>query len=345
MNLLRVGVIGVGKWGQNHAKTLAALTNKGECELVGIHDTNAEQALRIASASQTRARSLRWLLDKANCDAVTISTPSATHTPLGIRALKKGLDVLVEKPSGLNAPQAQRLADAAKTCSRTLVVGHEFRFHPGILKLKEMLEAGADGPLGRPYYAVANRFVFNAPRSDMGVLHALAIHDIDLFAFLFGQRFPTTVFASVTRHLQPETNIEEHATACCHYANGVKGYANESWVQPAWGKARDFVLVAKKGTVKIDFLTLDSVALFESSLTRLAPGQPWKVTNEPERRIAFERKEPLEEELRHFIALSTGAVPPHENRANGQIGADAVRVIDACLKSAKTEKAVRLRQL
>ena len=114
---LRVGVVGVGSMGRNHARVLAEL---GVLQTVG--DADEARASEVARALHVKGTSAERALE--GLDAVVVATPTATHHDLALRALEQGLHVLVEKPIAETSEQAKDLVRRAQKAGRVLAVGH-----------------------------------------------------------------------------------------------------------------------------------------------------------------------------------------------------------------------------
>src|ERR1700687_5400284 len=124
--------------------------------LVALCDDRPE----ALAEAQKRYHGLRFTTDAASlladpeADAVVIATPAETHFSLTKAALEAGKDAFVEKPLALRAAEAETLGKLAKARKRILMVGHLLRYHPAVVRLKEMCVAG---DLGRLEYAYYNR--------------------------------------------------------------------------------------------------------------------------------------------------------------------------------------------
>src|SRR5215216_6263195 len=138
---VRIGVVGLGYWGPNLARNFDALPNARltwVCD--GVGDQLESVAARFPGVQATR--SLDELLADPDLHAVAIATPVPTHAALSIRALEAGKHVFVEKPLAQSVAQAEQVVAAAHEHRRTLMVGHLLEYHPGVERLKELVDAG-----------------------------------------------------------------------------------------------------------------------------------------------------------------------------------------------------------
>ena len=133
---VRVGVIGVGALGRQHARVWASVAG---ARLVGVHDTNAARAAEVASAFGCPVHAdLKALLAEAR--AVSVAVPTVDHYAIGRRALESGCDVLLEKPMTATLAEADELVSLADERGAVLQVGHIERFNPVLLAAYEYIQ-------------------------------------------------------------------------------------------------------------------------------------------------------------------------------------------------------------
>lgn len=169
MDKIRTAVVGVGAFGQNHARVLAGLPN---AELVAVVDASEARAKEIAAKYGCEAfTDHRQLIGQA--DAVCVAAPTVSHAEVGVALLEAGIDVLVEKPLAADLEAADRLIGAAAKHKRILQVGHLERFNPAV---EEAVKAAV-----LPLFFEVHRLSTFAPRSlDIDVVLDLMIHDLDI---------------------------------------------------------------------------------------------------------------------------------------------------------------------
>jgi predicted dehydrogenase len=175
MEKIRAAVVGLGYLGRFHAQKYALLA---DCSLVGVVDSEAQVATRVAAEVQAPAYGdFRALLGKV--DAVSIVTPTPSHYDIARAFLESGAHVLVEKPITETTEQAEGLIVAARQQRRVLQVGHLERFNPAIL--------AAEALLTRPRFIECHRLApFRERGTDVNVVLDLMIHDIDLVQMIVG---------------------------------------------------------------------------------------------------------------------------------------------------------------
>jgi len=133
---IRVAVIGVGEFGRNHVRVWREIEG---AELVGIVDSNAGRAAKVAAEFSTRVIPSENALLAERPDAVCIAVPTKDHASVGCRMLDAGVDVLVEKPMAASLEEANQLIAAAKRNGRILQIGHLERFNPAVVAAQSII--------------------------------------------------------------------------------------------------------------------------------------------------------------------------------------------------------------
>jgi predicted dehydrogenase len=174
---VRVGLLGAGRQGRNHARVFSTLRH---ADLVGIYDPDVQAACDVAARYETACFSeLDALLDSV--DAVSIATPTPFHHDLVRDCLARGLDVLVEKPFTTTVAEAEELARLAAASDRIVQVGHIERFNPAFTQLRSV-NAGMT-PLVINFKRLS---CYVGSNTDVDVVLDLMIHDLDLAMDLAG---------------------------------------------------------------------------------------------------------------------------------------------------------------
>lgn len=214
---LRVGLLGLGSIAQ--VVHLPILTQLPGVKLVAVCDVDNAKARAIAArfgiprvhASDTEV----WRAD--DLDAIVICTPSHLHAEQSICALEAGKHVLVEKPLGLTAQDAQKVIDAAEKAGRTLMVAMNHRYRPDIAALKPFADGGELGTIFLTRGAWLNRKLrltrptwrHRKATAGGGALMDLGVQLLDLCLWML--RFPP--LASVSAHTHPGEGMEVEDTA------------------------------------------------------------------------------------------------------------------------------------
>lgn len=169
MSRLKLGVVGVGALGRHHARILSTLP---DVELVAVAEPNEAQGQAVAADCQCQ-----WVANYQELlplvDAASIVVPTSLHRKVAVEFLNHGLPILVEKPLASSVADAREMVTAAKAHAVPLQVGHIERFNPAFIELAKRVQS--------PKYIRAERTSPYPFRStDIGVVHDLMIHDIEL---------------------------------------------------------------------------------------------------------------------------------------------------------------------
>jgi predicted dehydrogenase len=281
MNKLRVGVVGVGHIGKNHARLYAELSG---AQFTAIYDTDAARAREIANElSVVAAASLEEFAEKV--DAASVATPTNTHFEIGRELLARGKHLLIEKPITENTAHASELAALAAERRLVLQVGHVERFNPVLSALEKRLT--------NPRFIEAHRLSPYPNRStEIGVVLDLMIHDLEIILHLV--RSPVQTIDAVG--VPVLSRGEDIANARLRFENGCVANITSSRISPEqMRKIRVFQENA--------YLSLDYQNQSGEMYRRTADG----LTREE---VAIERGEPLKRELASFLeCAATGRAP------------------------------------
>ena len=194
---LRVGVVGVGVMGSNHARVFAGLPGT---ELVGVADPDRKQAEFVArTLGCVAVADVEELLDR-DIDAITIAAPTHLHRDIALLCIARGVHVMVEKPIASSVEEGRDIINAARRAGVTLMVGHVERFNPAV-------EANKEAIRGEDILRLHSRVGPFHPHVERGVVIDLAVHDIDLI------RWFTTLISSSSAALQRRRRARRHCTA------------------------------------------------------------------------------------------------------------------------------------
>src|SRR2546428_5537554 len=324
---VKVGVIGVGSMGQNHARVLSELGDLG-----GVADPDTKAGGAVAGRLRVPHFADYKALLREKIDAVTIAVPTNLHFKVATDAIAAGKHVLVEKPITDGVRDAQRLVKAARDAGVVLAVGHIERHNPVVESAKRHLEAGTWGDL----ITAGARRVSNFPDRirDVGVIMDLAIHDIDVLRYLVGKRV-SSVFAVGGR--QKHEAFEDHATILLSFANGVNGYVEANWLTPM--KVRRLSLTCLRNFVELDY-TAQSITISSSTLGPLDPANLYQLPLDFDiRHVNLRKEEPLRRELKDFLrAVKDGGEP----LVAGEDAVETLRVVEAAVESQRSGKVTAL---
>lgn len=305
----RICVVGTGRWGQNHVRTLYGLRSLG-----GIVEPRA--SVRGALTAQYGVVGFATLEESLaqDFDGYVVAVPAKCHYEMARQLILAGKPLLVEKPMTLEAKESEELVELARARRVPLMVGHLLLFHPAIRVLRAQIERGA---IGRLYYLYSNRLNLGRVRSEENAFWSLAPHDISLFEYFVGAQ-PMRVRAAGSAFLQP--GIPDKVLAVLEYPGGVSGHIFASWLHPF--KEHRLVLVGAEGMLVYEDSSAEKQVLLYRSGCKVHAGEPELFQAEPEV-LAYEPAQPLTEELRYFMAHLGGGVEV----ASGESGLRTVRVL------------------
>ena len=324
--MVGIGLIGTGYWGKNHARNWKEMLKEGIIDRLIFCDIDESRVKELAGGEVEYTTDYKEILKNPEINAVDIVTPSHTHFPLGRDAILAGKDVFVEKPMTMSHSEAKDFVKLAEEHKKILMPGHLFRYHPGITKVKEMMD---NGDFGKIYYLYTNRLAYSVPRRDMGVMYALGVHELDLYCYLLGTNYPNTVKMTEGTFLQPK--IEEFASILMGFDNKISGYAVESWISPFDRKMRDLTVVGSKMSVKIDYMKHNEIEVFDGVIeTREGDNGMYPVvSNGTVKTVSIPEKEPLKTELMDFVNSIVTRKQPLSDMYSGM---RAVEMVEECLK-------------
>jgi len=226
---LRYAVVGAGGIGRHHAEVASRLE---EYEFVAVADVLEERAKELASRFNARAyTNYVEMLEKEQVDVISVCTPHPTHAEIAIEAVKRGVNVLTEKPMAATVSQCLAMIGEARKRGVKLGVVFQNRFEPRVRKAKMMINRGEMGYIYRAMlryvtYRDMAYFLSGAWRGKWateggGVLINQAVHYIDLFLWLLGRR-PREVFAysATAGH---DIEVEDLVSAAAVFEGGCQG--------------------------------------------------------------------------------------------------------------------------
>ena len=305
-------MIGVGAMGRHHVRIYHEMP---DVELVGVADVNARAVAELATEYNTDAFiDCEQLLQK-DLDAVSIAVPTSLHKEIAFKAVKYGVNMLIEKPIADSLSNADAIINAARRENLKLMVGHIERFNPAIVKLKELIAVGELGEI----LSISCRRVGPYARRirDVGIITDLAVHDIDTISYLYGKRARQVYsIAGNSFHVK-----EDYASLLLQYDAKRSGTVETNWLTPY--KMRTLTATGTGGVASADYLA-----------------QSLELWNEEGRKIVeIKKDEPLKIELAQFVdAISTG----NEPSPSGEEGKYVLSVAIAAIDSYQSGNTVRL---
>jgi predicted dehydrogenase len=290
----RVGQVGLGYWGRNLARVF-----DDEADLVWLCDANEalreEFARRYPNARVTD--DFAEMIAADDLDAVVIATPVPSHYPLAKAALEAGKHVFVEKPPAMHAAEMEDLIGVAEARGLVLMPGHLLLYHPGVQKLKELVDTGE---LGEVLVVYGNRQNLGKIRKDENALWSLGVHDLSVILYLIQEEM---VEAFAHGHAFLNEGVEDVVFCYLRFGSGKIAHMHLSWLDPH--KMRRLTVVGRDKMAVFDDMELDrKITVYDK-----APEQPADTYGEWRTRTGdiFSPKvsnaEPLRLECQHFLRL------------------------------------------
>src|SRR5438093_8148418 len=302
---LRVGVIGAGVMGSNHARVLAGLPG---VTLVGIVDPLPEHRARATALAGCRAfADLEELFDEG-VDAITIAAPTHLHHEIALACITRNIHLLVEKPVASTVEEGQDIVNAARSAGVTLMVGHVERFNPAVAAIKQAISGEDILSIG-----ITRVGPFPPRMSNVGVVIDLAVHDIDLIRW-FTESDIVEVQPQLSRAIAEREDI---ALLQFRTATDVLAHINTNWLTPF--KARSVTVATRDKYIMGDLLTRQVTECFG-----FQPDGSYSM-----RHLSVDHAEPLRAELQAFLdAVRTSNVPA----VSGDEGVASLEIAIRCLE-------------
>ncbi len=331
MSRLRIAVIGAGHLGRIHAKLLQQVDG---VELVAVTDP-FEQARVNAKAMFGVPTFADYRQCIGTIDAAIVAAPTDLHGEIATELLTAGKHAFVEKPLAANGPDAQRLANLAKSRHLTLQVGHVERFNPAFAALGDLA-------VDAKYIEAVRASHFPGRCLDVGVVMDLMIHDLDLVLSLTHSPI-RSISASGMSVISSHEDIAETRI---EFECGLIANLKASRLSPT--PARQMQIFGANGFADIDFgkPSLTSVCPSEAVVQRRFDldsevenplGCADQIFSESLKCVTkdLEPRNAILDELHDFaISIQTGVEPA----VDGQAGARVVGVADQILESIKTRR-------
>lgn len=296
-------IAGLGSIGRRHMRNLIVLGEKDIVLLRSHRATLPDDELAGYPVETDLAEALK----KHRPEAVIIANPTALHLDVAIPAARAGCTILLEKPishsmDGLNVLQA-----AVKKSGSRVLVGFQFRFHPGLLRARQLISNGEIGrlisahvhfgeylPAWHPWEDYRNGY---AARADLGGGVVLTqCHALDYLPWLVGK--VESVWGFTAKLSDLEVDVEDTAKIGLRFESGALGSLHLDYNQQP--PAHHFEVIGTKGSLQWD-LSDGAVRIYR------AERKEWEVVPLP---AGWERNVMFMEEMKHFVAVTRGEAEP-----------------------------------
>ncbi len=308
---MKAGVIGVGAMGRHHARIYSGIEG---VELVGVSDINEDVGEAVAGKYNSEYfPDYHELLRQV--DIVSIAVPTSLHADVALKAAENRVDMLIEKPIADSIENAERIINSCNENGVKTMIGHIERFNPAVIRLRELIDTGV---IGEVITISGRRIGPYSPRiRDVGIIIDLAVHEIDTFSYLFGQR-AQEVYAIAGNSFHTR---EDYASILLRYPGNRSGTIETNWLTPR--KFRTLTVVGTNCVAQMDYI--------EQSLTLYKGDEIHQVD--------IKKEEPLKVEIKYFIECIKKGVCP---KPDGMDGTYVLGVAISAMKSYSEKKVIPL---
>jgi predicted dehydrogenase len=295
----RIAQVGLGPWGRNLVRNFDELA-----DLAWLCDVDDERRADLAQRypGAKMASNFEEVLADDSVDAVVVATPVPTHHDLARRALEAGKHVFVEKPPAMRGVEMEELCELAEERGRVLMPGHLLLYHPGVQKLKEIVDSG---DLGDVLCVYGNRQNLGTIRTHENALWSLGVHDLSVLLYLIEEE-PEELWAHGHAFLTTDPRIEDIVFCYLRFPSGKIAHLHLSWLDPH--KIRRITVVGRDKMAVFDDMEPErKVTVYDK-----APEEPtttygeWRTRTGDIHSPKVPLLEPLRLECQHFLKLVNG---------------------------------------
>ncbi|MFI4983665.1 MAG: Gfo/Idh/MocA family protein [Rickettsiales bacterium] len=272
MKKIRLGILGCGRVSVKHFEALQKNTDL--IELVAVCDADIARAEKAAAPFSAQAFSdFDLMLDSCQLDAVSILLPNGLHPEYAIRAARKKVNVITEKPMAIKYQDGLAMKAEAEKNGVKLFVIYQNRFNPTIQALNKAVE---DGRFGQVHLITSNVF-WHRPQEyytkdatwhgtknlDGGAFYTQASHYVDLICWVVRDELKSVHSNLVTLARKIET--EDCGVASIEWKNGTLGNLNVTVLTYANNLEGSVTIIGEKGTVRIGGIAMNEIEYWEFS--------------------------------------------------------------------------------
>lgn len=328
--MLRVGILGCGRIGQVHARTIMRLT---QAKIVAVSDAFAQSAEALAAQTGAQIRDTDAIVAADDIDAVIICTPTDTHFDIIQASTKEGKAIFCEKPVDMSSENIRSCMEAVAGHGTPFMTAFNRRFDPNFANMQSRIVAGEIGAV--EIVTILSRDPNPPPLSYIktsgGIFRDMMIHDFDMARFLLGEE-PVQVFAVGAALVDPEIatagDVDTAAVTLTTASGKICQISNSR--RASYGYDQRIEVHGAKGMLRAENMLENTVEMATQAGFRRAPAQ----------HFFLERYEAAyHAEMTHFIeALTTGKTPTPTITD----GLKAQLIADAAAESLKTGQPVAL---
>jgi len=329
---MKILIAGFGSIGRRHFQNLLSL---GEKDILFYRSRKSTLPDDILSGFRVEEDLEKALAQRP--DAVVVSNPTALHLDVAIPAAHQGCHILLEKPISNSMNRIDELKNAVEEAGSRILVGFQFRYHPGLMQIKEWIQ---QEKIGRTYYVRTHWGEYlpdwhtwedfhngYSARKDLGggVLLTLS-HPIDYLCWLFGEFDPVSAVMGGQKALGIE--VEEMVETTLRFRNGILGGMHLNYLQRPPELFLD--IIGSEGRITWNYLS-GELKLY------LAEDQTWEFYPLAE---DFSRNDLFLAEMRHFLQVAAGKISP---LCSLDDGIKVQKIIAALYQAAEDGKAASIK--
>lgn len=341
---MKYALVGCGRVAPSHINAAA----KNGFEILAVCDIDNghiedmfSRAVSVDSEHIKRYSDFCEMYDKESPELVSIALPSGLHAEAAIEAIKRGINVIIEKPMAMSIKDADEIIRLSKEYNVKVSACHQNRFNIAVQEMRAALESGRFGKLSNAaitvrwsrdesYYSQADwRGKFE---SDGGTLMNQCIHGIDLLRWMCGDKLKR-VYGATRRQYHPYIEAEDVGTAVFEFENGVIATVEGTVNVAGFDMEEHLTLLGEEGAVKLGGTSANTIEV-------------WKFLDNPEdSKDGFHEKTLNVYGNGHTSLFEDVALAIKEDRApyvDAEAGKRALEAVLAIYKSAYTGAPVEL---
>ena len=307
----KIVLVGGGRFGENHLRTLKKLDSSKIIKLVGVIDLDPKIRQKIKKKFHVKTTdNLQDFLEQAN--GFDVVTPPDSHYKLVKFLLKKNKHVFVEKPLTLKSKQSEELVSLARKNKKILQVGHIFRYNETIIFLKKLIKKN-----DMPYYIIASFLQDRIQGHDTGAIF-IFMHGFDILDNLVNSN-PISV-NGVANLYSKKTNQEINSFVLLQYKK-LNALVNVGFIPS--GKRRSIEIFSNKRHIICNLLD-QQIMIYKK--------------NKLEQKFVIKQKnEPLTLELEDFAKCIKNNSKP---LVDGKVASRIVRICELATQSIQSKKSL-----
>lgn len=327
-----IAVIGAGYWGKNLVRNFYQL---GVLKIICDEALPVRKQMTESYPDTMVTDDIKMILNDDEIKGVVIAAPAVLHFEIAERVLHANKHVFVEKPLSLTYSDGEKLVRLAADNQKILFVGHILHYHPAVIRLKEIINAGE---IGRLQYIYSRRLSLGKIRREENILWSFAPHDISLILSLVGE---DPCYIDSIGHNFLHARIPDVTMTTLKFLSGIGAHIFVSWLNPF--KEQRLIVVGSQGMLVFDDTQpVDQKLILYPHIIHWKDGMPVPEKAEGQSiDLTKNWEEPLKAECRAFLeAISTGLAP----LTSGEEALRVLQVLEVSQKSLEEKESAVVRQ-